>query len=328
MSSLQLAEIGGRIAGRVGSLMILLAAALSGCGSEQQDSVKSSAQKPSIVVTSWPLFAMADRLAGDAADVELVVPPATISPNWKPSGKSIRQMQAASRILVSGSGFEPWMRRITLPESRVVDTGAGYRDAVIRVPDAVIHQHGPGGRHSHAGDIWATWLDPELAIAQLDQVETTLAELLPDVSDTIHRSAESLDGSLRAADARLQAIARSTADAGIVVVGDAPVYQYLTRRLDWQLEYIHLPPRGPLSEEQQLELQEAIGEQASPLVFIRRTRWDVVAEVRNHVDARFVKIDLCLTESDESLAGRLNRNLENIEEAIVGIVPSSSDDGR
>ena len=297
--------------------LLLFALMCLGCDTPRAVQPAAAETHPVIVVTSYPLLAMVQAVAGELIDAELIVPRTTTSRNWRPSADAVQEMQRASRILISGGDYEPWMQRVTLPRSRLIDTAIGYYDEFIRIPDAVIHQHGPDGRHSHAGTVWATWLDPELAESQLQQVKTCLEELLPDQRNRIRAAAEEMDGELQHLDHLIRHVAAATAESSILALGDAPVYQCLIRRLGWSLQYVHLPDTGPLSEERQKELTDAIAAEKPAIVLVRSTLWEQMDELRPAVDVPFVSVDLCeFPDSDQSLTSRLRGNMVNISRAL------------
>jgi zinc transport system substrate-binding protein len=302
------------------ALFALLLVSVAGCDSQSSAPAPVARERVSIAVTSYPLFVMADEIAGDFADTTLVVSGDLTSPDWKPTREAIRTMQNATRILISGGDYEPWLQRVTLPRSRLVDTARGYYDQFVRIPDAVIHQHGPDGSHSHPGVVWSTWLDPQLAMSQLDQTRDVLLEVLPDAESPIRRAADSLTQEFVYLDERLGELAGKSVDSGVTVLGDAPVYQYLTARLGWELNYVHLPAHGPLSEEDLSSLRTAIEEHQPSIVFVRSTLADELAELQAGSEIPLVLIDLCETvDTGQTLVQRLSGNLAGISQVFAGL---------
>lgn len=298
--------------------MLVLPVSISGCGSAADRPPQDAAERPSFAVTSYPLLFMVERLAGDAADVELVTARADDSPDSRPDAEAIRRMQQATRILISGGDYEPWLQRVTLPRSRLIDTAKGYYDQFVRIPDAVMHQHGPDGSHSHPGVVWATWLDPQLAMSQLDQTRDVLLETLPTADSGIRRAADELASEFQQLDECLRQIEQATSDVEINVLGDAPVYQYLIRRLGWELNYVHLPARGPLSDEDHESMRQAIAEQQPTVVLVRSTLAEELDALRGDSDVPFVVIDLCESaHAERTMVQRMQQNLDAIQAVVV-----------
>ncbi len=299
-------------------LWTILVVGLTGCGASSDQQANETPQRTTFAVTSYPLLVMAEQLVGDTADVEFIVNNSTISPDRRPESTAIRTMQRATRILINGADYEPWLQRVTLPRSRLIDTAQGYYDQLVRISDAVIHQHGPEGGHSHPGVVWATWLDPQLLTSQLDQTRDVLLDVLPGSAASIRRAADTLTAEFRTLDDRVEDIMAETSEISVSVLGDAPVYQYLTQRLGWELNYVHLPALGPLSDNDRQLLEKAIVEHQPTVVFVRSTLANELASLRGNSEIPFVLIDLCETDQNgRTLVQRLAQNLEAIWGSVV-----------
>ncbi|MBC7967225.1 MAG: zinc ABC transporter substrate-binding protein [Fuerstia sp.] len=309
--------------------MILLSAVI-GCGQSDQtpsQTNRTEKSRPRIVVTSQPLLQMTKALVGENADVVLIVPDHTSSLDWSPTAADAGIMQQARLIFISGAGYEPWKDRVSLPGSRTRDTAAGYYDQLIRIPDAVTHQHGPEGAHSHPGTVWATWLDPELCTAQLHQVSIHCGRLVPEQKPAIETAAAKLSAELNSLNALIDSIKAAAGNEKRVVYSDAPHYQYLTRRLGWTLNYLHWEVADALSDANRTELLDAFGAKpnsnpasTSSRLFLLDARHsaDTEAFVRE-AGGTVVRIDLCVTPSPEStsIPDRLKQNLQRIRDAIA-----------
>jgi len=311
------------------SILILLSVVIGCTQSDLPPSPAAAASKgvPRIVVTSQPLLQMTQAIVGDAADVVLVVPADTSSPAWSPTGDDAKTMQQARLIFINGAGYEPWKDRVSLPGSRMRDTAAGYYDQLIRIPDAVKHQHGPEGPHSHPGTVWATWLDPELCAAQLHHVSVHCRRLLPERKLSIEATEAGLSVELNSLNVMIDSIRTAANGEALVVFSDAPHYQYLTRRLGWTLSYLHWDLGDTLTAANRTELLDAFKSNKSGTL-TQSNRHIFLLDSRHSADTEgfvrksggtVVRIDLCETASPEStpLADRLKQNLQRIRDAIA-----------
>ncbi len=148
-------------------------------------------------------------------------------------------MRAARLIVMSGAGYEPWKDRVSLPDSRVVDSSEGFRDELIRIPDAVTHQHGPDGKHSHAGFVSALWLDPVLAAAQLTELEKSLAALRPDQKHQVTTETARMKAGLESLNRELDSLRGQIDPSRMILASDSAGVSYLARRLGCELKYLH-----------------------------------------------------------------------------------------
>ncbi|MCP5113036.1 MAG: zinc ABC transporter solute-binding protein, partial [bacterium] len=156
-------------------------------------------------------------------------------PPWEePGAEEIAAIQKADLILLQGAGYAKWVDTVSLPLSRTVDTTAGFRERYIEIEDAVTHSHGPEGEHSHGGLAYTTWLDPELAESQAEAVAEALARVV---------NREELTGPLETVRSELRVLDSALAAArGSILLASHPVYQYLARRYDLEVESMHWEP--------------------------------------------------------------------------------------
>ena len=98
-----------------------------------------SAAADQILVSSQPLLEMAQAVAAETFPVAKIVSDSVSSRYWKPTREEARTLQKARLILINGAGYEPWTARLSLPDSRLIDTAAGYYDQLVRIPDAVTY---------------------------------------------------------------------------------------------------------------------------------------------------------------------------------------------
>jgi zinc transport system substrate-binding protein len=305
-------------------LVGLLLGVLGGCSdaATQPEPSVAGNERLSVVVTSLPLLQMTSAVAGDLADVTLIVPPSEASRTWNPSAEAVATMQSADLILISGAGYEPWRNRVSLPMSRVVDTASGYYSQFIRIPDVVTHQHGPDGEHSHAGTVWATWLDPQLAAAQLDRVAQELSKRDPAHADQFRQNEIPMKSQLEQLDGRLVQLSEDCAKTDFRFLSDLPYYQYLTRRFDRPLTYLHWPDSGdPLSEDQRAKFQEFAADDPPIVLLIRANCTEDQRQFAGSQPVEVVSIDLDeqITDNSDGLVERMKSNVDNLESAIQSL---------
>ncbi|MBL8815919.1 MAG: zinc ABC transporter substrate-binding protein [Planctomyces sp.] len=319
----------------------LLSAFMSGCSDASREDVAgvqaSSGGSAGIAVTSLVLEDLTRSIVADSVEVVNVVPASKPSRLWKPTSKDVKQLQGAQRILIQGAGYEPWRDRITVPQSRLIDTSSGYYDQLIRIPDAVTHQHGPDGRHSHPGTVWATWLDPELLGSQLQRITTACSELVPDHRDDYEQRTARLSAEIENLERQIASITSlseqiSGEGVELEVLSDTSAPLYLARRIGWKLSWLHWPEPGELlSDSDREELKEILNERAkkseangAPALFLLRSdRSPDDAVFAESLGLKVVRIDLCEKMSDTAapVIKRLEKNLQEIEKALVSSEP-------
>lgn len=228
-------------------LFSFLAIALAGCKPSAEKATGAAAApaaaksgKPQVLVVNYPLQYFAQRIAGDAVEVRFLAPKNEDPAFWQPDEAAITAFQNADLILMNGAGYSKWADKVTLPESKVVDTSSAFANNFIEVRDASTHSHGPGGEHSHNGTAFTTWIDFQQASLQVQAVSDALAKLVPAAKDAIAKNTEALKGELEALDGRMSAVSRRLVQYPLVA--SHPVYHYLARRYGLALKSVLWEP--------------------------------------------------------------------------------------
>lgn len=232
-----------RMARRPALLPLALTVALivPGCGTDEEAAATNQATtRPVVVSANYPLHYFAQRIGGDAVEAVFLVP-ADIDPAyWQPTPDDVTRMQQASLILLNGAGYEGWLEKVTLRESRLVNTSDGFKDQLIEEAHGVTHQHGPEGKHTHGTVAFTTWLDLSLATEQARAVEAALTQLAPERAPFFAKNLSSLVAELSALDQQLKAWGETL--HGQPLIASHPVYQYLARRYGLNLKSLHWEP--------------------------------------------------------------------------------------
>lgn len=258
--------------------------------------------------------------AGTSISVDSAIPDPAASRDWRPQSADVRRMQQARLVVMNGASWEPWTTRVSLASSRVVTTTQPFADELIRVADAVTHQHGPEGRHSHAGTVPATWLSPALLEAQIDSLAATLSEQFPEHRELLTKQTAAWKSGLQQSKKLTQQLREPSKIQPPFVIADSPLYLYLLRDLGWDARYLTGHESGALEPEQLTQLTEmaARSPDARPRLFLMNDQRP--AEVDEFAVAQkltVVRLDLCLKQlSGRSAGERLSNNLIQLQNAL------------
>lgn len=226
------------------SLIILASALLNACKPADRSNSGSSAQKidkPQVYVANYPLKYFAERLAGDAVLVKFPAPANEDPAFWQPDDAAVSAYQSADLILMNGATYSKWAEKVTLPESKLVDTSAGFKAQYIEIKADSTHSHGPGGEHSHSGTAFTTWIDFIQAIQQAETASLALQELVSkDVAGQIKSRMTTLKSELDSLNQRLLAMGNKLVNAPLVA--SHPVYHYWARRYSFNLQSVLWEP--------------------------------------------------------------------------------------
>ena len=153
---------------------------LLGCTSENRTSQKNDMDPPKVASVNYPLHYFTLRIGQDLIEAQFGIPGGIDPAYWQPTVEEIQQIQQADLILDNGGDYAKWMKQVSLPTSRVINTATGFSDAFIYEEGTVQHSHGPEGEHSHGELAFTIWLDFKLAIQQAESIKNALVGILPD----------------------------------------------------------------------------------------------------------------------------------------------------
>jgi zinc transport system substrate-binding protein len=205
-------------------LPLLLLAACKPATDAPQASASAKSGKPQVYVANYPLKYFAERIGGDAIEVKFPAPGDEDPVFWQPDDAAVAGFQSADLILMNGATYSKWAEKVTLPQSKLVDTSADFKAQYIEIKADATHSHGPGGEHSHSGTAFTTWLDLQQAIQQAEAISKALTKFAPDAE----KNFATLKAELEALDARLLTVGKRLANAQLVA--SHPVYHYFARR--------------------------------------------------------------------------------------------------
>ena len=244
-------------------LLSCLAVVLAGCkpaAEKNADAPASAApaksSKPQVLVANYPLQYFAQRIAGDAVEVKFLAPKDEDPAFWQPDEAAITAFQNADLILMNGATYSKWADKVTLPESKVVDTSAAFANNFIEVRDATTHSHGPGGEHSHNGTAFTTWIDFNQAAMQAQAAGDALAALVLAAKESISKNTEELKDELESLDDRMSALSRKLVQHPLVA--SHPVYHYLARRYGMNLKSVLWEPDSVLDDKAMADLNAVL----------------------------------------------------------------------
>lgn len=218
-------------------LVVAVMIALGGVFSQ----AATAADEPIAVYTvNYPLAYFAERIGGAQVRVTFPAPPDGDPAAWSPRPEDIAAFQRADLILLNGAGYAGWVGKATLPEDKLVDTSASFKDRYLGEA-AETHSHGSGDKHSHEADTAFTiWLDPKLAAAQAAAIRDALSAARPAFSGAFDAGYEALAADLQALDADFEDIFTALSETPLVF--SHPVYQYLESRYDVNGVSVHWEP--------------------------------------------------------------------------------------
>ncbi|MGU7920657.1 zinc ABC transporter substrate-binding protein AdcA [Streptococcus suis] len=187
---------------KVGLLFLSASALLLGaCGNS---TVSQEDGKLDIVTTFYPVYEFTKQVAGDEANVDLLVKAGTEVHGYEPSAKDIARIQEADAFVYENENMETWVHDIedSIDTEKVVVISA--TEGMLLLPGGEEehegHDHSEEG-HSHAYDPHV-WLSPERAITLVENIRDSLVAKYPEKKDAFETNAAAYIEKLDALDAK------------------------------------------------------------------------------------------------------------------------------
>lgn len=178
----------------------------------------NSPQKLNVVTAFLPIYVFTKNITGDLANVENLLPPNIGPHDYSPTPQDIVKVASADIIIKHGRGIDNWLNSITVaaqkPESIIVNASEGIEPHTGPIGFNI--EGGPTPSRANIPLVRPdpedphTWLDPFLAIKEVENIRDALMEKNPANRDDYAKNAEvyilkllALDGAIRDALANL-----------------------------------------------------------------------------------------------------------------------------
>ncbi len=212
-------------------------------------SVGHAAERQLVVYTvNYPLKYFAERIAGSHAKVVFPAPRDVDPAFWTPTPEIIVAYQTADLILLNGADYAKWISKATMPQRKLVNTSAGFKDGYITTAVTVSHSHGPGDKHAHGATAFTVWLDFPQAALQAEAIKNALVRKQPESEQDFVRNYQTLEQDLLSLDKQMNTTLSGMSQRSLFA--SHPVYQYFSRRYGLALKSLDWEPDTPPSEPQ------------------------------------------------------------------------------
>src|SRR5829696_10380323 len=168
-------------------VLILLTAALAGCGSDDES---ASDERRDVIAAFYPLAWAAERVGGDTVDVRNLTPPGTEPHDLELSPRDVEAIRSADVVLYIGKGFQP-----TVEDAL---EGAGGEAVDLLAGQQLLSGEAHAGEEGESEEAHETesdphvWLDPIRMREIADRIGTALGR--PGEAAALDRELRTLDG--------------------------------------------------------------------------------------------------------------------------------------
>jgi zinc transport system substrate-binding protein len=242
--------------------ILLLPAILFACcaGSRAAD------DKPLTVYTTfYPLTYFTQIIGGAQVKAVNPLPANEDGAFWVPPRDVVKEYHAADLIVMNGSNYETGFGKVSLPESKVVDTSAFLKGNEVIFDDPVTHTHGTAGTHTHQGIDGHTWVDPRTAKRQAQAICDALIEKRPAAAVEFKANLDALNKRFDELDRLIQDKIVPAAQ-GKQIFASHPAYNYLARAYKLNVKSFHMDPAETPPKEEIERIEKYLSEHPGTII--------------------------------------------------------------
>jgi len=207
---------------------------LAGCG--QQDRQKSMGDKPSIIASIFPPYDFMRAIAGDKADITMLLPPGSESHSFEPTAQDVIKIQNCDIFIYVGGESDEWisgiLESIDTSKMRIIT----LMDCVEVVEEEIVEgmedeeeeeedDQSKSGEDEEPEYDEHVWTSPKNAKLIVQKISDTLCEVDAANAETYKQNTTTYLGRLDELDGKFQAVV----DAAVrktMVFGDRFPFRY------------------------------------------------------------------------------------------------------
>ncbi|RIW29696.1 zinc ABC transporter substrate-binding protein AdcA [Bacillus salacetis] len=287
-------------------LCLLTVFTLAACGEKKESNSGEQGASPTdpvkIFTTVYPLQFFAERIAGEEAEVETILPPGSDSHTYEPTSKDVMRIAEADAFIMNGAGLEAYAEKIAeaaeSEDVKVIEAS----DGIELSEGSHGHDHGDGDDHDHGDYDPHVWLDPIRSVKLAENIKDLLIEMNPEEENLFNENFETLKADLEALNQEFST-ELDAAPGNHFIVSHA-AYGY------WEEAYgvhqIAVSGLSPTQEPSQKELQtlvETAKEYGLKHIFFEQNITTKIAEVvRDEIGAETLRLHNLSVLTDEDIA--------------------------
>ncbi len=297
---------------------LLFSLSLSSC---VQENVSGKIQ---IVTTLFPQYDFARQIAGDKADVTMLITPGVESHSFDPSPADIIKVNLSQLFIYTGEYMEAWAKRI-------ID-GLDNKDVVVlNVTDGITleltedEETGEDG-HDESDHLYDphVWTDPNNAMIMAENITNALCSIDPYNAEYYKANASAYILELKDLDTAFQEVVEGGNRRQVIFGGRNPFYYFLTRYgLSYMSAYDSCSTETEPSVKIVAKLMDEIKEKELPVIFYEELREPKVAKsISDETGIKMLLFHSCHNVSKAEMndgatyLSLMKQNLRNLEEAL------------
>ena len=311
---------------RITALLTAAATALCLCScASQNEADNADSQKLKIISTVFPPYDLARQIAGDNADISILLPPGSESHTYEPTAKEIIEIQNCDIFLYIGGENEQWAEKIISSNKTDSLKTVKLIDCVKTLEEAELHEEEHEEEHSHETDEHI-WTSPKNEQLMLTAVYDAICEADPENKAVYTKNKDSYNEQLTELDKAYKEAVGNAKNKTIIMADKFP-FRYLAEEygLDFYAAFSSCSDESEPSAAAMTSLISKIKELKIPVVYYLEFSSTKVADTLcSETGASSLMLHSCHNVSKEDLdkgvtyVELMKQNLENLKTALNG----------
>lgn len=298
--------------------IILVLAAMLCCGAGMAEG-----EKLSVVVTDFPCYDFARAVAGDRAEITMLIKPGSEVHSYEPTPSDVIAMTEADLFVYIGGESDSWVDNMLasmggdVPETlRMFDCVEACGD-----DDHENHDHADGHEHEYDEHIWTS---PVNAMSMVDAVCAALCETDSANADYYRQNAVEYNEQIAGIDGQIRELVENAARTELIF-GDRFPFLYLAQEygLTWHAAFPGCAAETEPSAQTIMELIMKVAEDDIPVVYvIEMSTGNVASAIAEETGAEIVTLhSIQNVSADEFEAGEtyvsiMQKNVEALRKGL------------
>lgn len=316
---------------------VLTTGLLSGCAYGQ----KKKDGKITVVTTCFPPYDFARAVAGDTADITMLLSTGAEAHSYEPTPRDIAEIQNCDIFICIGGEDEVWVDSIlkavdndSMTVIRLFDYAELLEEEAVAwaSPDGHDHHHHNNSENDHEHDSEVSedhadghiWTSPENAVKCVQAIEDAFCEKYIENSEFYRSNAEEYIKCLEQLDSDFRKITENTGEK-VIIVGDRFPFRYLAH--EYGLEYF-AAFSGCSSESEPsvytmaFLIDEILEHNADTVFYLEFSTRKLAEKLCDATGTKMLPLNSCHNVSKEDFSSGVTyidlmyENLKNLKEAL------------
>jgi zinc transport system substrate-binding protein len=254
------------------SIFLIGSFLLGACGQSQE-----TTDELKIMTTFYPMYEFSKQVVGDEGEVELLIPAGTEAHDYEPSAKDIAKISEADALVYNSEDLETWVERLgeSVDTQQTTFIEAAGKIDLMEAGAEDDHDH-ETEEHHHEHDPHV-WVDPVLAMKEVETIRDALIEKFPEKKVTFEKNAAAYLEELNALDQEFQTTFKDAKNKTFVTQHAA--FAYLAKQYGLTQESIAgISPDEEPSPSRLAELKHYVEEHNVKVIYFEENASSKVAE--------------------------------------------------